>query len=300
MRRYDSRMASTRGRFAQCIARLSFMLVLAASFGFAQSSANLVPMPTEERDALVALYNAAGGPQWSNRADWLGASGTECEWYGVRCDYPGHNLKRTPFVVSLELSNNNLVGAIPPQLGHLKGLEWLSLFGNHLTGTVPESLIQRWLAGPLQISAEAHLLTAVSKIDYESNASSLLCARQRIILSLDGTARVYTTRCRNATPDDRTTYCEVKEGEVGGPEFAMLAWMIEKNGFFTLQPQYWRNITDAGFENTRVTRAGKTVEVSNYASAGPFELWSIQRAIEGVAADMDAPKTTRRPDCPRW
>ena len=129
---------------------------------------------------------------------------------------------------------------------------------------------------------------------------SLLCARQRIVLNSDGTAMMYTTQCRNAAPDDRTTYCEVKEGNISPQEFATLAWMIEKNGFFALQPKYWRNITDSGFENTRVTRAGKSAEVSNYASAGPLELWSIQRAIEGVATNIDFQKTNRIPTCPRW
>jgi hypothetical protein len=287
-------------RFASVGFQVAFVVALAASSSLAQTSADLNRLPPDEREALVALYNTTGGAQWRNHSGWLGASGTECEWYGVTCDYPAHIQKSIPFVASLDLSNNNLVGAIPPELGRLKSLEWLSLFGNRLTGTVPESLIQRWLAGPLHIAAEAHLLTALSKIDYESNASSLLCARRRIIITSDNTVTVYTTRCRNAAPDDRTTYCEVKEGQVGWAEFARLASFIEKNGFFTLQPEYSRNITDAGFENTRVIRAGKSVEVSNYADAGPLELWSIQRAIEGVAADIEVQKTTQRATCPRW
>lgn len=287
-------------QFAKRTFELAVIVALATPCSLAQSSADLNPLPPEERQALIALYNATGGSQWSNNSGWLGASGTECKWYGVTCDYPAHIQKRPPFVVSLELSNNNLVGAIPPELGHLKSLEWLSLLGNRLTGTVPESLIHRWLAGPLDVAAEPHLLTAISKIDYESNASSLLCARHRIMLRLDETATVYTTRCRNATLDDRTTYCEVKEGQVGAAEFSKLALMIEKNGFFDLQPEYFRNVTDAGFENTRVTRAGKSVEVSNYADAGPFELWSIQRIIEGVAASMQVQKATRRDTCPKW
>lgn len=287
-------------QFAKRTFELAVIIALATPCSFSQSSTDLSPRPTEEREALIALYNATGGLQWSNNSGWLGVSGTECKWYGVTCDYPGHIQKRPPFVVSLELSNNNLVGAIPSELGHLKSLEWLSLSGNRLTGMVPESLIQRWLAGLLDVAAEPHLLTAISRIDYESNASSLLCARQRTMLGLDGTATVYTTRCRNATPDDRTTYCEVKEGQVGAADFSKLALMIEKSGFFTLQPEYFRNVSDAGFENTRVTRAGKSVEVSNYASAGPFELWSIQRAIEGVSANMEVQKTARRDTCPRW
>lgn len=258
------------------------------------------PVPTEERDALVALYNATGGPQWIHNSGWLGAPGTECGWYGVLCDYPDHVSNRVPFVASLSLSNNNLVGAIPPELGNLKSLEWLSLFGNRLSGRIPEPLIERWLSGPLYISAEAHQLTAVSRIDYESNASALLCARQRILLSSNAPATVYTTRCGDATPNDRTTYCEVKEGAVWQQDFARLASLIEKNGFFTLKTEYWRNITEGTFERTRITRAGKTIAVSNYADAAPFELWTIQRAIEGIAAKIEVQKTSRIATCPRW
>ncbi len=293
-------MTSAILRFTKGTVQLAFIAALAAPCSLGQSSAQMNPLPAEERDALVALYNATGGPLWKHNSGWLGAPGTECEWYGVSCDYPAHAQRFTPFVVSLELSENNLAGTIPPEFGRLSGLEWLSLYGNHLIGTVPEPLIQRWLSGPLSIAAEPQLLTAVSKIDYESDASALLCPRQRIALNSDQSAIVYTTRCRNRTPHDRTTYCEVKEGTVSWDEFARLAWMIEKNGFFALQAEYWRNVTDAGFENTRVTRAGKTVEVSNYAGAGPFKLWSIQRAIEGVAADLDDQKTTQIAVCPRW
>jgi hypothetical protein len=109
---------------------------------------------------------------------------------------------------------------------------------------------------------------------------------------------VYTTHCH--TREARTTYCEVKKAQLGWDDFAKLAWTIEKAGFLTMQEKYLRNMTDAGFENTRVTRAGNIVEVSNYASAGPIELWGIQRAIEGVAANIEIQKTTRQATCPRW
>ena len=163
---------------------------------------------------------------------------------------------------------------------------------------LPEPFIHRWLSGDLWISAEESLFTDVSEIDFESDPSALLCGRQRLILRSDGSAISYEKRCRNATPEDRTTFCEVKEGLAAG--FAKLVWLAESNGFFSLRANYARNITDAGFESTRITKQGKLYEVVDYAGAGPFNLWVIQSAIEGVGASADWEKTTTQPECPRW
>lgn len=80
----------------------------------------------------------------------------------------------------------------------------------------------------------------------------------------------------------------------------MLATLVEKNGFFELQPEYSRNITHQVFQDTRVRRKGEVKEVSNYAGAGPFELWQIEVAIEGVAASIDWEKTYETGECPKW
>ena len=280
---------------------LSSVLLLGTATGaLAQSPTVPKRLAPEERDALIALYHATGGPLWTDKSGWLGPAGTECEWHGVSCGYPAGHPEATPFVESIELSQNNLAGSIPLELGHLKNLQWLSVVLNRLTGTFPEFLIERWLSGSLSIAAEANLLTSVSQIEYEWVAPSLLCASRHVILRSDRTAAVFTTLCRDATPKDRTTYCEVKDGEMTWDEFARLSWLIEKAGFFALQPKYDRPMTHAAFGNTRVTRAGKTSEVSNYASAGPFELWGVQRAIDGVATDIEVQKKSRRARCPAW
>ena len=109
----------------------------------------------------------------------------------------------------------------------------------------------------------------------------------------------YTTECRKQTPDDRATYCDVEQGQLSRGEFARLAWAIEKLGFFQLKPDYSRSVTEGVFENIRVTRAGTAVEVTNYADAGPLELWDIQRAIQGVATDMEVQKKSRIGTCPK-
>ncbi len=45
-------------------------------------------------------------------------------------------------VKTLELGDNELTGVIPPELGQLSQLEWLSLYDNELTGVIPPELGQ--------------------------------------------------------------------------------------------------------------------------------------------------------------
>jgi hypothetical protein len=197
------------------------------------------------------------------------------------------------------LLENNLIGSVPEDLGQLTHLEELTLVGNHLSGRLPAPLIREWLAGTLQVGAEASLLTDISKIEYEVDPSALLCGFRRIELDADGRAIRYETRCRDATPDDRTTYCEVKEGESWGFTFATIAWVLEKNGFFHLNTEYLGNMTDAAFVTTRATRNGKLYSVEEYAFGAPFELGVIHLAIDGFSSSrVEWKKTSTRPECP--
>ena len=66
-------------------------------------------IPASEREALIALYNATDGANWTNKTGWLGAVGTECSWYGVGC---AHDI-----LYSLYFDNNHLNGTIPAELG---------------------------------------------------------------------------------------------------------------------------------------------------------------------------------------
>jgi Leucine rich repeat len=201
---------------------------------------------------------------------------------------------------SLDVSENDLRGPIPLGFDKLAHLEWLTIFGNHFSGRPPRTVIRRWLSGSLGLSAEENLLTDVSDIDYESNPSSLLCGRERVILRSGRSATLFTENCRNSTPGYGTTFCEVKEGEIGREAFARLAWLLNDSGFYSFRAQYYRGITEATFESTRVIRAGRTYQVVNYANAGPFALWVIQSAFEGVASSAEWQNTKTLLDCPRW
>ena len=97
-----------------------------SSLPLAQSS------PETDREALVALYNAAGGPKWYSNENWL-SDAPIGEWQGVTT---GHNGR----VIELNLSQNRLSGEIPPELGSLANLEGLSLIWNQLSGEIPSEL----------------------------------------------------------------------------------------------------------------------------------------------------------------
>ena len=85
-----------------------------------------------DRDALVALYEAADGENWVNSENWL-SDRPISEWHGVTVDDDGR-------VSELLLYENQLNGTIPPELGNLSNLTVLSLYSNRLRGTVPSEL----------------------------------------------------------------------------------------------------------------------------------------------------------------
>ena len=88
--------------------------------------------PLSDRDLLEALYKATGGPGWTNNADWL-TEASLGRWYGVDVDGQGR-------VTSIDLSQDNLTGPIPPELGNLTSLANLLLNDNDLTGPIPGEL----------------------------------------------------------------------------------------------------------------------------------------------------------------
>ena len=85
-----------------------------------------------DRAALVALYNATGGADWTDNTHWL-TNEALSEWHGVTTDATGR-------VASINLSNNNLRGTIPAELGSLTNLVYLNLRQNMLSGEIPAEL----------------------------------------------------------------------------------------------------------------------------------------------------------------
>ncbi len=98
----------------------------------AHASSPTAPAKDAERDALVALYQDTDGDNWTNNRNWLSNASLD-SWHGVTTDRNGR-------VVELDLSENELNGTIPSELGNLTYLEDLDLSHNQLSGTIPSEL----------------------------------------------------------------------------------------------------------------------------------------------------------------
>lgn len=84
----------------------------------------------EDYNALVALYNSTNGANWTNTWDLNAPIST---YFGVTLDANNR-------VAGISLTNNNLVGTLPAELGNLTNLDALSLQNNQLSGSIPSEL----------------------------------------------------------------------------------------------------------------------------------------------------------------
>ena len=111
----------------------------------------------KEREALIALYNATGGDNWTCNDNWCSDKPVS-EWYGItvengnvtNIDLHYNNLSgsipleivKLTNLVSLNIAENKLVGSIPSDIGNLRNLTYLILCDNLLSGNIPESIYQ--------------------------------------------------------------------------------------------------------------------------------------------------------------
>ena len=130
--------------------------------------------PVNDRGALAALYHATGGPDWERSDNWL-TNAPLSEWYGVAVDSAGR-------VEQLDLSNNDLRGPIPPEIGNLAALEGLDLSDNGLSGPIPLEMAR---------------LAALRQLELDSGSQSGLCASAPRLVAWLATLDVqYLPHCR--------------------------------------------------------------------------------------------------------
>lgn len=110
--------------------------------------------------ALVAFYNESGGDSWTVNTNWL--IGSFVTWDSLT--FVGAN------VTSITLRNNNLIGAVAPELATIPTLENLQLSGNFLT-SIPD-LTEMPALSTLDVSgnnldfASLEANTSILNVDY--------------------------------------------------------------------------------------------------------------------------------------
>ena len=118
-----------------------------SSFAAVDTDAELEPEGPTDRDVLIALYDATNGDNWTNHTNWCSDKPLS-EWYGVDVDVIRDENK----VISLRLSNNNLVGSLPEEIGYLIDVQNLDLDNNQLIGGIPASIGKIQQLGGLYMS----------------------------------------------------------------------------------------------------------------------------------------------------
>ena len=116
-----------------------------------------------DRAALVALYNAADGPNWTNNSGWL-TDAPMNQWHGVTTGAADGR------VTGLALRVNQLSGEIPVELGNLANLLWLDLSYNQLSGEIPAELGN--LASPEFLYLAGNPLTGCVPVSLRSVANN--------------------------------------------------------------------------------------------------------------------------------
>jgi len=124
----------------QRLLSVQFIFLLIIKFVLADVSPTVL-------EVLQILYNATNGEEWTNNSGWN--HGSPCDWHGCYCSFDE--------LIILDLSDNNLRGTLPTQIGLLFNLTQLLLMDNYLSGSIP---------------TEIALIDELSHLDLSNNALS--------------------------------------------------------------------------------------------------------------------------------
>ncbi len=128
-----SSMMAAGPRSSPVVSALAVMLVAAKMVVGSGGQLAQAQTTDQDRAALQALYNATGGANWTTSTNWNDANTPLSQWHGITTNDDGR-------VTDVDLTNNNLVGTLPAQLGNLTALNNLALGQNSLSGSIPSAI----------------------------------------------------------------------------------------------------------------------------------------------------------------
>ena len=113
--------------------------------------------PNPEREALMTLYDATDGPNWTDNTGW-GSDCYYCNWFGILCNpqnkvesitlnnnglknsFPSGIIPDLPHIRDLVLQDNQLTGQLPADLASQDSIEVINFENNLLSGSPPISV----------------------------------------------------------------------------------------------------------------------------------------------------------------
>ena len=233
---------------------------------------------SSDREVLVALYEAMGGPGWTDATNWLTEEPLG-SWHGVTVDSAGG-------LTHLDLSQNGLTGKIAPELADLFGLRELLLDRNELTGTIPREL--GLLSGLTRLSLHTNRLTGavpaelarLPTLEHLRVANNTLCIRRSVAAFADWLAGVdHDAADLSSCPSDREVL-EALYNATDGPN-----WRNSEN-WLTDAPlgEWWGVETDTDGQVVRLKLSRAHVD-GQYLSQGlagelPPELGGLTQLVE--------------------
>ena len=234
---------------------------------------------TSDRAVLETLYQATGGPNWTNNTNWLSSASLD-QWAGVEVDASGRvttlDLDTDPTGDSIGSGyGNNLVGPIPSELGQLTRLTYLLLGGNELSGPIPAALGDlgnlEWLqlygnqlSGP--IPAALGNLTRLTNLILDSDTGLCLATDFPLTTPFARQAQsLGVSVCQTGGTSDRAVL-EALYHATGGP-----SWTNNTNWTTEVPLDQWTGVTiDA---NGRVTEL--ILEENNLTGSIPVALGNL-------------------------
>jgi hypothetical protein len=241
------------------------------------SSGSPSEIPRAERAALLELFDATSGTTWTRR-DWWQTPGRECSWHGVVCGglIDGHR-----YVVGLELSHNNLRGTIPNSATRLQHLTDLWVFGNALSGPLPDGLLARFDRGELRMSGYAEQLSRIRELSLRSHYTEFVCNERELRVRGDAFTRLSRERC-NAENSLGRPWWQYRGGQTGWAVDRLFR-LVEVGGFERLRPEYPDDQKHTHLVTISVEyRNGSKRAVQESGGSAPMAFWLLKNAIESV------------------
>ena len=172
----DAVTDKSRARSARRMRRVILTILTACLSSAACVLTAHAAIPATERQVLINLFTSFDASADLDSLGWNGPPGTECTWYGVTCDETGSHV--TAINLSNGLGGPAFTGTLPQSLSALPALLYFQVYGNRLTGQLPDltglTSLTFFVVGSNQFSGPLPSLRGLRSLTYLDAANNAL------------------------------------------------------------------------------------------------------------------------------